>query len=409
MAELSRVHYVLVRFPKLSETFVLSEMLGLEQLGCEVSVDTLEDPLDEPRDGRLAALRATVRRVPDRPPARALLGVHLRLAARRPAAWLSGAWRALRERDWPGFLRAGVVAGHAQREGADLLHVHFAYYSADVARAAGGLAGLPVTLYAHANDIWSAYNAPELARRLGGARAVATCSRYNAEHLRRVAPAVPVTYLPLGIALAAPVERDRGGPLLFVGRLVDKKGADLALRALAAARLERPSLRLELIGSGPKEAELQALAAELGLESAVRFRGLLAPAEVEAAYERCSGVVLPVRVAADGDRDGLPTVLLEAMARALPVVSMRVIGIPELIRDGETGLLAPPEDVDALAACLVRLHAEPELGERLGRAARDAIAAEHELTACITERVRWLGRAAGVQPQPGSAAARDHP
>ena len=109
MAELSRVHYVLVRFPKLSETFVLSEMLGLEALGCEVSVDTLEDPLDEPRDGRLAALRATVRRVPDRPPARALLGVHLRLGARRPAAWLTGAWRALRERDWPGFLSANLI------------------------------------------------------------------------------------------------------------------------------------------------------------------------------------------------------------------------------------------------------------------------------------------------------------
>ena len=393
MAELSRVHYVLVRFPKLSETFVLSEMLCLERLGCEVSVDTLEDPIDEPRDVRIEGLRATVRRVPDRLPARALLAVHLRLAAQRPAAWLTGAWQALRERNWPGFLRAGVVARRAQREGADILHVHFAYYCADVARDAARLAGLPFTLYAHANDIWSAYNAPELRRRLEGACAVATCSRYNAEHLRSVAPAVPVHYLPLGIRLAAPVRRNPGAPLLFVGRLVEKKGADLAVRALAAARREQPSMRLEVIGGGPQQAELEALAAELGLDGVVSFRGLVAPDEVDTAYARCSAVVLPARVAADGDRDGLPTVLLEAMARALPVVSTRVIGIPELVRDGETGLLAPPEDPQALAARLVRLHADAELGDRLGRAARASVAREHELTACVRERVRWLAQA----------------
>jgi glycosyltransferase involved in cell wall biosynthesis len=395
MARLSRVHYVLVRFPKLSETFVLSEMLGLERLGCAVSVDTLEDPLDEPRDGRLATLRATVRRVPDRLPARALLGVHLRLAARRPGAWLTGALRALGERRWPGFLRAGVVARRAQRERADVLHVHFAYYCADVARDAGRLGGLPVTLYAHGNDIWSAYNAPQLSRRLEGARAVATCSAYNAEHLRRVAPGVAVSHLPLGIAVAAPVERDPGAPILFVGRLVEKKGADLAIRALAAARREQPSLRLDLIGDGPLRAELEALVAKLGLDGAASFRGLVEPDEVEAAYSRCSAVVLPCRVAGDGDRDGLPTVLLEAMARGLPVVSTRLIGIPELIRDGETGLLAPPEDPDGLGACLVRLRADSELAARLGRAARDSVAREHELTACVRERAHWLARAAG--------------
>jgi len=391
MAELSLVHYVLVRFPKLSETFVLNEMLCLERLGCSVSVDTLEDPLDEPRDERLAGLRARVRRVPDRPPARAALRAHLPLAVRRPLAWLRTARQARRERRWAGFVRAGLVARRARREGADLLHVHFAYYGAEIARDAGRLAGLPVTLYAHANDIWSAHNAPSLARRLAGARAVGTCTTYNAEHLRRAAPGVPVSHLPLGTPLADPVARDPDGPVLFVGRLVEKKGPDVALRALAAAG--RP-LRLELIGDGELRAELEELAARLGIAESVVFRGPVPPHEVERAYARCSAVVAPCRIASDGDRDGLPTVLLEAMARGLPVVATSTIGIPELVRDGETGLLAPPDDPEALAACLLRLRSDPELSARLGRAARELIARDHELTACVRRRAAWLAGAA---------------
>ena len=173
----ARVLYVLVRFPKLSETFVLEEMLALEAAGWLVGVDALEAPLGEPRDPALARLRARVRLLPERPPPARLLATHLSLAARRPRAWARAARRARSEGRVRDFLRAGLIAARAVREGADLIHVHFAYYSAEYARDAAELAGIPFTVFAHANDIWAEFNEPHLARRLGGAAGVGTPTR----------------------------------------------------------------------------------------------------------------------------------------------------------------------------------------------------------------------------------------
>jgi glycosyltransferase involved in cell wall biosynthesis len=390
-----RVHYVLVRFPKLSETFVLREMLELERQGWMVSVDALEDPLDEPRDPDLETLRAGVRRVPDRPATRQLARVHAELALARPVAWARAAARALRERRFRQFLRAGLVAARAVRERADLLHVHFAYYSAEYARDASELTGIPYAVVCHANDIWSDFNAPSLPRRLHGAAGVATPTEYNAEALRARAPGVPVRRLSAILATEPLGAVNHDGPVLAVARAVPKKGIDTLVEACALAAREGEPVRAEVVGDGPELIGLGELASAQDVEDAVVFRGPVAPDEVAEAYARCSAVVVPSRIAPDGDRDGLPTVLFEAMGRGLPVIATDVVGIPELVRDGENGVLVPPDDPAALAEALVRVRRDPELAERLGREARRTIERDHFPDRASEQLREWLAECAG--------------
>jgi glycosyltransferase involved in cell wall biosynthesis len=353
------IHYVLKRFPKLTETFVLDEVLGLESAGETVVVDSLETPLDEPRHSSLSRLRAQVRYVPERPG-----------PVRGPLTWRRAAREARQVLSEDDFRRAVVVARRCRQSGARHVHTHFAYYPADIAAVAASLAGRRFTVTAHANDIWQIANAPHLARRLGRADAVVTVSEYNARHLRGVVPGTPIHVVPLGVAPAAAAPAPADGPILCIARLVPKKGLDTLIRAVARLAADRPGLRVELIGEGHVEGELRRLAAEAGVGDRVAFLGPQTGDEVQMAYERCSLVALPCRVADDGDRDGVPVVLLEALARALPVVTTDVVGIPEVVRDRATGLLVPQDDPEAVAAAIRELLDDRDLARRLGEAGR---------------------------------------
>ena len=391
-----RVHYLLIRFPKLSETFVLREMLELERAGWSLTVDTLEDPLDEPRDASLGDLRAIVRRVPDDPGWRLLIRAHTPLAMRRPRAWLRAARCARHEGRLRHFLRAGLIASAVVREHADLIYVHFAYYSAEYARDASELAGMPYAVVCHGNDIWSDFNAPHLPGRLAGASGVATATEYNARALRVRAPGVPVRRLSPIVPPEPVVRANPEGPVLAVARAVPKKALDALVEACALAASRGQGVRAEVVGDGPELRGLGELAAARGLSGAVTFRGAWPPDEVSRAYSRCSAVVVASRIAADGDRDGLPTVLFEAMGRGLPVIATDVVGISELVSDGENGLLVPPDDPAALAEALVRLKRDPMLAARLGGEARRTIQAHHSAERCSLELREWLAqRAAG--------------
>jgi len=250
---------------------------------------------------------------------------------------------------------------------------------------AATLAGRPFTVTAHANDIWQVSNAPHLARRLSAAVSVVTPTEYNARHLRGVAPGVAVHVLPYGVSTAEPVRAPADGPVLCVARLVPKKGIDTLIEAFSRLVRAHPGLRLELIGDGHLEPELRALAARLGVEERIDFRGARPPDAVSEAYERCSVFALPCRIAPDSDRDGLPVVLLEALARALPVVTTDVIGIPELVEDRRTGLLVPPERPDALASAIEDLLADRSLAGRLGAAGRQLVCARMAEDARVAE------------------------
>jgi colanic acid/amylovoran biosynthesis glycosyltransferase len=231
---------------------------------------------------------------------------------------------------------------------------------------------------AHAKDIYHDDNVALLPRRLEGAATVVTVSEYNVHHLSGALPGQRVRYVPNGLAMPETVIADPSGPVLCVARLVPKKGVDVLIRAMAALKVPR---RLEIVGDGACRADLEALATSLGLHDRVVFRGPLTAADVDDAYRRCALVALPCRIDPDGDRDGMPTVLVEAMARALPVVSTDVVGIDELIDHGTTGVLVAPDDPLALAAALDEMLCDPALAAGMGARARD-----HVIVAFATER-----------------------
>ncbi|GAB3879341.1 glycosyltransferase family 4 protein [Terrabacter terrigena] len=379
-APVGPVLYVLKRFPRLSETFVLREVLGLEAAGVRVLVDALLPPEDSPTHAELDAVCAEVRYVPRharlRDPASAR--AHLGLVLRRPLRWSALALRARRDDTWRRFVQGGIVAERVRREGVTHVHAHFATASSEVAVVAAALAGVSCSVTAHAKDIYHHDNAPHLARRLSGVDTVVTVSGHNVAHLESVVREggvrASVRHVPNGVGLGPVADPATGTSLLCVARLVPKKGVDLIVRAAALLADDHPDLVVDIIGDGPLRPELTSLANSLGLADRVRFHGAATADEVQAALAGCRAFVLPCRIDADGDRDGMPTVLVEALARAVPVVSTDVVGIGELVVDGATGLLVPPDDVDALATALDRLLRDPALATSLGLAGRRLVA-----------------------------------
>ena len=376
MAERSReeeapVVYVLKRFPRLSETFVLRELLELEACGERILIEALLPPEDGPRHPELDRLRAPVRYLPRRAKLRhpRIALVHARLALRAPLTWARLAVRARRAGTWRRFLQAGLVAERVRREGARHIHTHFATAATEVGRDAGALARVDVTVTTHAKDIFQRDNAQKLQARLAGVSAVATVSEFNVRHLREVLPGTDIRHIPNGIPPASPAPVPADGPVLCVARLVAKKGVDVLVEACGRV----PGLAVEIVGDGPLRDDLADLARERGVAERVRFTGSLQSSDVERAYERCSMFVLPCRVAPDGDRDGMPTSLLEAMARAVPVISTDVVGVREVVIHEQTGLLVPPDDPAALAEAIVRLAEDPALARALGQRARDLV------------------------------------
>jgi glycosyltransferase involved in cell wall biosynthesis len=259
------------------------------------------------------------------------------------------------------------------------LYAHYLHTPASVARYAAELRGLPWCASAHAKDIWTT-PAWEKAEKLEGCAWATVCTATNAAALRELAPDAEIllNYHGLdGRRFPAPGRTpgpDGGDParpvrLLGVARLVPKKGIDVLLEALAVLP---PDLhwRYEHVGAGPLRQALEAQAARLGLADRVAWRGALPQDEVVEAYRRADLFVLASRVAQDGDRDGLPNVLLEAGALELAAVASDLAAIPELIEDGVNGRLVPPDDPPALALALAALIIEPAMRLRLGRAAR---------------------------------------
>ncbi len=328
------VLYVLKRLPRASETVVLREMLRLEAAGVEVGVDALLRSADQPRPIELHELRGRVRYVSNRGD----------VAAR--------------------------VAGRAMAEGYDRLHAHFATAAAEVAVAAGRLSGLPVTVTAHATDIFHRDHAPTLSRRLAGAESVITGSQYNATHLRSVLLGTPVHVVLNAVDPQPRRRRVTDGPVLCVARLVPKKGVHTLVQAVGLLAGVGVRVEVEIVGDGPERHRLEGFARHLRVADRVHFLGALTGPEVEAAYERASCFALPCRVDENGDRDALPTAIGEAMVRSLPVISTSIVGIPELVEHARTGLLVPPNDPAALAGAIDRIRLNPAEADRFGAAGR---------------------------------------
>jgi glycosyltransferase involved in cell wall biosynthesis len=226
----------------------------------------------------------------------------------------------------------------------------------------------------HGVDIFRDTNEPALRSSLVGVDAAVCVSEYAARDLARRFPDVPTVLIRNGVRVAARAAGPRrGGPIVVAARLVPKKGIDTLVRAVAALG-DLPDLCVEIIGDGRRSAALRSLASELGVAAWVHFRGALPYEAVEEALGRASMLVLPCRVQADGDRDNLPTAIVEALAHAVPVISTPVAGISEVVVPGQTGLLVAIDDVSELAAAIRRLWSDHDFAVALGDRGRTLVA-----------------------------------
>jgi glycosyltransferase involved in cell wall biosynthesis len=394
-----RIAYVIPTYPPAaSQPFVVNEMVEVQDAGNTLVVLSLyRDPSESVRHGTFERLRPehvlptalcdwrtaclAVWVLLTRP-LRVLrtLGAmhraagtnpyaHAKLLAVTPKA-LAAAWR---------FRRLGV----------DHVHAHFANQMADCAAIAGSVAGIPFSFTAHAYDIFSRVRSQRnetLGWKLRHARRAFAISNFAAERLRSELPPderdrVCTAYvgIPMPLFRAEPMPPADGGlRLLAVARFQEKKGLDTLLDACALLRDRGVAFHLAIFGDGPLRPALETQRTRLGLEDVVVIGPAISQEEVARQMQACHLFVLPCRQDRTGDMDGIPTVFMEAMATGRPVVSCPVSGIPELVRDGETGVLVPSEDPSALADAIVRLAADDALRARLGQHARALVERQHD-------------------------------
>jgi glycosyltransferase involved in cell wall biosynthesis len=379
-----RIGFLLKGYPRLSESFILREILMLERLGLDLHIFALRDPGEPTVHERVALVRAPVTYLPDRllSALGAVTGANAVRLAKAPGRYLGALAEAVamsvRERGvapLKRFLQASVLVERAL-PGTSVahLHAHFCNDPTTVAYFAGRLCGIPYSFSAHAKDIYTQHPG-QLASKVARARFVVTCTDANAAVLERHANgATPVLCCYHGVETERyhPAGATRSGVphVLSVGRLVAKKGFPVLLDALARLRDRGLAFRCTIVGEGPLEARLRDQVRRLRLADLVELAGAFAEDALAALYREVDLFALACEVQADGDRDGIPNVVVEAMASGLPVVSTNVSGLQECVEHGVTGLLVPERDPNALADAIGALLLRPDHGRALGRAGR---------------------------------------
>ncbi|QRM53885.1 glycosyltransferase [Sinorhizobium sp. BG8] len=381
-----KVVVLLKGYPRLSETFIAQELLGLEKAGFELELVAMRRPTDKKRHPIHDEIRAPVHYLPEylhQEPIRvlkALLAVRKKAGFRKAfRSFLADLKRDVSRNRFRRFGQAAVLVAEWPGD-AHWLHAHFIHTPASVAAYASQIADIPWTVSAHAKDIWTSQDW-ELAGKLASARWVVTCTRTGFDHLKMLAGGkgdVHLSYHGLDLDRFPPFTerhslRDGSDPndpvrILSVGRAVSKKGFDYLMKSLALLPSEI-NWRFEHIGGGEQLPKLQALARELGIADRVTWKGALDQKDVLEHYRQADLFVMACRVTDDGDRDGLPNVLVEAASQRLACVATDISGIPELFTDRENGLLVPPEQPQAMATALETAIRDPQLRVRLGDAA----------------------------------------
>ena len=396
-------------YPRISETFIVQELAALERRGLGLAIVSLRRPYDAIRHPIHQAIRAPVLYLPEylhQAPRRVVAG-HWRAWRRHPGryrragvSWLRDLVRDPTPNRVRRFGQAGVLAAELPAT-ARHLHAHFLHTPASVARYAAEMTGLSYSLSGHAKDIWTR-PAWELREKLAGARFAVTCTAANRARLEALAPARPVALVYHGLdrAFFAPPSaigsrRDGSDPadpvrLLSVGRFQPKKGFDVLLRALA---LVPGHVTLTVVGYGPAERRLRRLGRTLGVEGRLRWAGPLDHPAVRALYRASDLFVLASRIAPDGDRDGLPNVVVEALSQGLPVIVTRVAALGEIVEDGVNGRLVPAEDPAALAAAITALAGDAGTRQRLGAAGVRRVAEGWDLESGVDRLVALLAPA----------------
>ncbi len=377
-----KVAYVLKRYPRFSETFIVNEILALEKQGVEITILALKPATEGVFHECLARVKAKVIYLPSLSQSPSKFVATLNRHIERYGIDAIGA---LLDQDTADLEHGLRAAEYAYNLGVDVIHAHFATSATSIARIASLLTGIPFSFTAHAKDIFHEdVDINSLNERLADAARIFTVSDFNVAHLNRIAPhcegklrriynGMPLDTLPIRGARAT---RHR---VLTVGRLIEKKGVADLLRAIAILSSTFPDIRCDVIGDGPLSNSLACLSCELGLSDQVTFHGILPQQTVHRFMMEADAFVAPCVVSEDGDRDGLPTVLLEALAIGTPCVSTLVTGIPEVIKHHETGLLVEERNPRAIAEACASLFTDMGLALSLATAGRSLIEAEFDI------------------------------
>lgn len=378
----SAIAYVAARLPTLSETFVYRELLGLRSRGRTIVPVTVRKPAGPFADPVLNNLATEATQVYAWQSALALVPALLT----RPGAFVRALGDAARVdldgakarakflfQAWMGLATAWRLKGR----GIGHVHAHLANTPATVALYLARGLGVPFSFTGHANDLFVHREALQF--KLEQAAFVSSISRWHQYFYDAIAPGGSRPVIRCSVTM--PELADDGANIVSVGRLVAKKGFDLLIRAFA--RLDRAGQRLIIAGDGPERRALVALAEAEGVADHVDFLGSRPHAEALAVIRSGAIFALPCRTSSTGDRDGIPVVLMEAMAAGKPVIAGRLETIAELVEDGKSGLLVPPDDVDALIGALQALVDDPARGKKMGLAGRKRVDEE------FSDAINW--------------------
>jgi len=407
----AKIGYILKGYPRTSETFITNEIRLLEKMGVGLSIFSVKKLEGEQNHAMVRDIKAPVAYLPQADPlsesrfSRWLIDnvpkfstSHALLFKKQPLAYakvfLECFAMSFQYRnsffEWPRevffkeFLQAGYIANAAIESGQiQHLHAHFCHGSTTIAMFASRMSGIPFSFTAHAKDIYLQELNPGnlLRKKMRRAEFLVTCTGANEEHLQRLAPKGTKIYkiyhgldtqLFANSAQDSPIISDEKVPVvLSVGRLVEKKGFDFLIKACAILKERGRRFQCQIVGGGDGYTEtLVQLIKELGLEGTVSLHGAVTQEELRDIYQQATLFALPCLVIDNGDRDGIPNVLVEAMAMRVPVISTDISGIPELIDNNVNGLLVPEKNALAMADAIEKLLINPALRQQLGDAGR---------------------------------------
>jgi colanic acid/amylovoran biosynthesis glycosyltransferase len=385
-----RVAYLLLWFPEPSQTFVLDEVNTLVRLGLDVRVYTLYGPRPAARLKGMAEVLAPVRHLGTAALPR-LVRDCLRLK-RTLGSEAAGFLRRVMVRRWRSLETAGEalwaclagvhLAGIMTADGIDHIHAPWANGPATAAWVASRLSGIPFSFSGRAHDLYPPDGA--LPEKMAAAQFIRTNTQNNQRYLADLCPhlAGKVVNVYNGVSLT-PAAAPRSLPrppfhLLALGRLVPKKGFSVLLMACRLLQAQGVEVRLTLAGDGPERGKIRELIHREGLADRVSLPGAVPHREVARLMAAADLLVMPSLIAPSGDRDGIPNVILEALLCGVPVVASAVSGIPEVIREGDTGWLTAPGDPEALARAVEAALADPEEARRRAERGRDLVAREFD-------------------------------
>lgn len=373
-----KVAYVLGIFPKLSESFIINEIVELLKKGHDVRIFSFYSPEE-------AIKHEVVReyRLIERTHYFSFSGifkVNLFILSRY---FLTGLAQDLFTLKMPNNmltsnLKAAYFAAIIKKNDMDIVHTHFATMGG-FSKKISNFLDLPYTLTAHAFDIYMNPDDDELRNVMENAKRVITISDYNKNHLKNktgIKNNIEVIRCGIDIEKFNPNNKSTAGgriKILTVTRLVEKKGLDYLIRAIPIVIKDFQDFELTIVGSGPLNEHLRQLSHDLNIEKYIQFKGDVSDFELKNYYENADMFILPCIIAENGDRDGVPVAIMEAMAMELPVISTNISGIPELVEDGVSGILVPQKDENAVGNAIIKLGKDRALRTGMGENGRKII------------------------------------